>query len=122
MNGVQRSYFKTLTLVKGNWNESYNPKKSEHSILHKFTKWMHNNDSGKSASNGVALGALAGGLGTGLATGKAGYGVAGALGGAALAWGASSWCSIIRNKFEHMNKIIAYMDSDPQWTALQLNS
>lgn len=37
---------------------------------------------------GAAFGAVAGGLATGLATGNAGYGVAGALGGAALAWGA----------------------------------
>jgi uncharacterized protein YcfJ len=37
---------------------------------------------------GAAFGALAGGLTTGLATGNVGYGVAGAVGGAALAWGA----------------------------------
>ena len=39
-------------------------------------------------SMGAAFGALAGGLATGLATGNVGYGLAGALGGAALAWGA----------------------------------
>lgn len=37
---------------------------------------------------GAAFGAVAGGLATGLATGNVGYGVAGAVGGAALAWGA----------------------------------
>lgn len=37
---------------------------------------------------GAAFGALAGGLATGLATGNVGYGLLGALGGAALAWGA----------------------------------
>ncbi|BBL72681.1 hypothetical protein [Methylogaea oryzae] len=37
---------------------------------------------------GAALGALAGGLTTGLLTGNVGYGIAAAVGGAALGWGA----------------------------------
>jgi hypothetical protein len=37
---------------------------------------------------GATLGAIGGGLATGLATGNVGYGIAGAVGGAALAWGA----------------------------------
>jgi hypothetical protein len=37
---------------------------------------------------GAAFGALAGGLATGLTTGNVGYGLLGALGGAALGWGA----------------------------------
>lgn len=37
---------------------------------------------------GAAFGAVAGGLATGLTTGNVGYGLAGAVGGAALAWGA----------------------------------
>jgi hypothetical protein len=37
---------------------------------------------------GAAVGGLAGGLATGIATGNVGYGIAGAVGGAAIGWGA----------------------------------